>query len=722
MVSLYSTAFFIPFTEISLHAAHEETDIMEVEGLLASVPPVVTCNVTNHQSSSAGICVSSALAQTPVVQHSSSECVLGPSRDTIVENLQMSDISYLAPTHTLQGVLKDSKNITNNMVINNSDLPSNSEEKQDVEMASSESNGCIVPNSTIIPNVSNSSEQMQVNHTMVTNDESLPSSPATSFEIFDDPDTRGLESGKQIADILRLLSASGQIQGIQLTASMTNETNPSSSNVFEASGVRAAEILNFLSASGQIQDIQLASSVETGNTSENLSETASKTSENILYLTSPSLSNVNLSNGIMPVFTSSIVDSNQIDNTPNVTQMRNSRIVLHVQDAPIILDPDKSVEALDSTINMVSPSILLPSTTHPDSSELSSLISGIVFPPSSQCADGIVPLAKDYQEKNWCSSPHNVPMMQQSDLNLVTPTNQVLFTVPNTEEPHSYNKAQEMRNVLKDIAKDADICRCNPCKCDPSDEACQVCNAETETETISDISVVSSNSSNTRKRAQSDVSHEKKLGALQVNTKSSSNDPCMTSEIGNQRSDSFSSHEHKRVDVESSTNEKPAEVESPHYGTENFMEIADNITLGESSRSAQTSHSYGSTNLDSWQNPGCSVDMLIVPHILPPTEVQNHREADTSENNNVEMDINKLSGSCECCGKNTNKTSPSEAESNNNGTNSREPCCVVVCLKTLEHMRRILDKGCCSGAENSLRALALQILSVKSSYCSGKQK
>lgn len=696
---------------------------MEVEGLLASVPPVVNCSVTNHQSSSAGICISSAMAQTPVVQHSSSEYVLGPSGDTIVENLQMSDISYLAPTHTLQGVLKDSKNITNNMVISNSDLVSNSEEKQDVEMASSESNGCIVPNSTIIPNVSNSSEQIHVNHTMVTNDESLSSSPATSFEIFDDPDTRGLESGKQIADILRLLSASGQIQGIQLTASVTNETNPSSSNVFEASGVRAAEILNFLSASGQIQDIQLASSVETGNISENLSETASKTSGNILYLTSPSLSNVNLSNGIMPVFTSSIVNSNQIDNTPNVTQMRNSRIVLHVQDAPIILDPDKSVEALDSTINMVSPSILVPSTTHPDSSELSSLISGIVSSPSSQCADGIVPLAKDYQERNWSSSPQNVPMMQQSDLNLVIPTNQVLFTVPSTKEPHSYDKAEEMRDVLKDIAKDADICRCNPCKCDPSDQACQVCNAEIETETTSDISGVSSNISNTRKRVQSDVSHEKKLGALQVNTKSSGNDPCMTAEIGNQCSDSFSSHEHKRVVVESGTNEPmPAEVGSPHYATENFMEIADNITLAESSSSAQTNHSYDSTNLDSWQNPGCSVDTLIVPHILPPNELQNHCEADTSENNNVEMGVNKLSGSCECCGKNTNKTSHSEAESNNNGTNSREPCCVVVCLKTLEQLRRLIDKGCCSGAENSLRALALQILSVKSSGCSGKQK
>jgi hypothetical protein len=246
-----------------------------------------------------------------------------------------------------------------------------------------------------------------------------------------------------------------------------------------------------------------------------------------------------------------------------------------------------------------------------------------------------------------------------------------------------------------------------------------VCNAETETETIADISQVSSDSRNIRKRAQSNVSHEKKLRALQVNTKSFSNDPCMTGEIENQHSDTFSKHQHERV-VENNTNEPmSAEVGSPHYATEPFIEIADNITLAESSRSSQTNHSYDSTNLGSWQNPGCSVDTFIVPHILPSNEIQNHCEADTSENNNMEMNTNRLSGSCDCCGKNTNKTSHSEAESNNSGTNS--PCCVVVCLKTLEQLRRLIDKGCCSGAENSLRALALQISSVKS-CCSGKQK
>jgi hypothetical protein len=729
--SFYSTAFFIPFTEISLHGTQEENDVMEVEGLLASVPPVVNGGMAN-QSNTVGVSLLPAVAQTPLPQ-SSSEDVVEPSVDTAVGIPQVSDISFLAPTHTLEGVLENN-DITNSIVISNSNLVSDNE-KECVQVALPESNGCIVPSSTVMSSNIDSSEQIHVSQTVVSNDESLPPS-ATSFEIFDDPDTRGMESGKQISDILRLLSASGQIQGIQLTASVTNETNPSSTNVFEASGVRAAEILRFLSASGQIQDIQLASSIETGNSPENLSETTNKTSGNILYLTSPSLSNANLSNDLTPFISSSTMDSNQIESMPNVIEMRNSRIVLHVQDAPVTLDSDKSQEALDNTINMVSPSILLPSRTTVGSSELSSSwISGIDCSQSSHSAAGTLPLVKDYEENTWSSFQNNVPMLHQSDLNLVTPSSHV-FTAPSTKDPHGYTKGKEMRNVLKDITSDADICKCNPCRCDASQQECQRCNTDTETLNVSDIPEVSSISSSsssdndTRKGNKNDVLHEQELGALQVNAQSSVNDLCMTAESGNSCSDNFSPYEH-RIATGSDTDKSNAHdtvrtQTGPSYdGTGDLIEITDSITLTESSttNSAQTNHSYDSTNLDSWQNTGCSADTLIVPHVLPLNETQNqtHSAAGNSENNNVAVG-GRICGSCECCGKNSNKTSHSEVQSNNNGTHSREPCCVVVCLRTLEQLRRLIDKGCCSGAENSLRALALQVSSVKSSCCSGRHK
>jgi len=189
---------------------------------------------------------------------------------------------------------------------------------------------------------------------------------------------------------------------------------------------------------------------------------------------------------------------------------------------------------------------------------------------------------------------------------------------------------------------------------------------------------------------------------------------CTSVEIGNNHSDSLISYKRQTTVVRSGADDGPVahdivstELRSSHYDAGDT----------ESFSSAPTNHN--STNMVNWQNPGCSVDTLIVPHILPPNEMQNHHEAENSENNNVKMDSSRLSGSCECCGKNS-KTSHFEAESNNNGTNGREPCCVVVCLKTLEQLKKIIDKGCCSGAENSLRALALQISSVKSSCCSGK--
>jgi hypothetical protein len=717
----YSTAFFIPFTEISLHATHDASDIMEVEGLLASVPPVVSSS--NSHPSPAVVSLSTTVAQTSIPH--SSETMPGLSGDAVLQIPQMSDISYLAPTCTLQEVLK-SNDVTNSIVISTSDLLCSNEEKRTMHIASAELDGRILRNTTVIPNIIDSSEQIHGSHPIFTNEEVLPSSHATSFDIFDDPDTRGLESGKQITDILRLLSASGQIQSIQLTESVSNETNPSSSNVFEASGVRAAEILSFLSASGQIQDIQLASSVETGNVSENLSGTAGKTSGNILYLTSPSLSTANLPDDLTSFISSSTVDPNPIENAPKVIEMKNSRIVLHVQDAALILDPDKDQEDLNNTVNVVFPSISVPSTTTACSPKLSSWISGIDCSPSSNHADGTSPLGKDYEENNWSSCPHNDHMKQQSDLNVVTPTSHVLFTALNVKDPHSYEKAGEMRDVLKDITKDADICKCNPCRCDPSHQECEMCNAGTGTESVSAIPEVSSDNSTIRKREKNDTSHTK-LEASQVNTESSGNDVCKTAEIGSQCSASFGSCEHTRMIIGSSTNEPVAHetvsvgAESSHYATHDLNRVTD-ITLTESTGSTQTNHSHDANNLGSWQNPGCSVDTLIVPHILPPDELQEHCESGSSQNNNVEMDSSRLSSSCDCCGKNTEKTPHCEVESNNNGTSSREPCCIVVCLKTLEQLRKLIDKSCCSGAENSIRALALQVASAKPSCCSGKHK
>jgi len=578
-ILFYSAAFFIPFTEISLHATHEESDVMNVEGLLASVQPVVNCNIVSHQSSPSGISSSPAMAQTSVVSHSSS--VLGPSGAASVGSPQMSDVSCLAPRHALQGVLNNNNNkdITNNIVISNSNVI-NSERKQDVDMASPESSECIVSKTAEIHNVTGSSKHIHVTHTMATNDESLPSLPATPNEIFDGSDKRVLESGKQVADILRMLSASGQIQGIQLTASVVNEANPSSTNIFEASGVRAAEILSFLSASGQIQDIQLASSLETGNASD-LSETMSKTSGNVLYLTSPSLNNVNLSNDLTPFINSPSIASSQSENTPDVTEMRNSRIVLHVQDAPVILDPDKNEEVLEDTVSMVSPSILMPSKTPSGSSELSSpWVSAMNCSLSSQCAGEIFPAGKHYKEGNWSSSPDDVPILQQSDLNLVTPSSQVLCTVLSTNDSHSYDKEERMQNVLQDITKDAGICKCSPCSCDPAQNECEKCTPETEQENVSNAPEVPSSNQNPTQRNKNDLPHEKEVGTLQVTTNSSENILCTSVEIGNNHSDSFISYKGQTTAVRSSTDDGPVahdivstEVRSSHYDagdTESF--------------------------------------------------------------------------------------------------------------------------------------------------------
>ncbi|XP_069688854.1 metal regulatory transcription factor 1-like [Periplaneta americana] len=705
-------AFFIPFTEINISSVPDGRDVMEIEGLSgSSVPATVDCNSAEPSSNSTGIPLSSDLAQT-------SECVLGSAvidtADAIVISPEISDISYSTPGDVVQGVLECNESIIHSMTSTGPDVISISKMKQEVQMTSLESNRPVV-NDSSVPSIIGFSNQSTASCTVVSNAES---SSSMSFEGFDEAGNQGVESGKQVADILRLLSASGQLQGIQLTASMASETNPSSSNIFEASGARAVEILSLLSASGQIQDIQFSSSVETGS-SENQSD-CSRTSGNVLYLTSPSLSTNNIPNDVMSYLNSSVVDCSQIeDSDPNVVEMRNSKIVLHVQDAPVVLDPDKT----DKNVGTVAVTDTADSSSFEacKSVETSSWMNGMDYS-CTQSSVEVFPITEDKQEKTWSIAAHTATI---PDLNLVTPTNQIIFAIPNTENVQVAEKGDEMRNVLKDITADADICRCNPCKCDPSHQDCQGC-VLPETEKSPEIL---SNNSKPRKRKKV-LPKERRLSS-ETSSQSSVREEDST-EIETHCNEKLNSHHCKKLLMERSANKPGAElysltvpsaVESStgaiHDATDDLVQTTNNITLTESVGVTQSNYPYETSSEPRKNREGCNSDSSIASCSSSFGNDHNESAAKNVENSNL-LETNRISGSCNCCGKNTKKCRDTEVENNNNETSNREPCCVVVCLKTLEQLRRLIEKGCCSGAENSLKALALQVSGK--SCCSEKHK
>ena len=141
--------------------------------------------------------------------------------------------------------------------------------------------------------------------------------------------------------------------------------------------------------------------------------------------------------------------------------------------------------------------------------------------------------------------------------------------------------------------------------------------------------------------------------------------------------------------------------------TENTVDTLSPIIMQDVTDLIQTTNSI--TLTDSSIPSQLYQEAAVKSQSLP---VSNSRLA----NNTQKSGSINLSGSCDCCGKNSGGSCGSKLQ------NNRDPCCVVVCLKTLETLRQFVERGCCSGAENSLRALALQISERSSSCCSEKHK
>ena len=444
------------------------------------------------------------------------------------------------------------------------------------------------------------------------------------------------DSGKQITDILKLLSASGQIQGIQLTASMVNDASTSSANVFEARGTRAAEILSCLSDSGQIQDIQIGSFAEGQNESN-------KSSGNILYLTSPSLSSENFTNELANIASSSLLQVNQSKNNPqNTVEVSNSEIVLQVQNPLISMSNESDLEGISQSsmldvsqnnVEMMSSKIVLHVEDVP-----------VVLDPDKEFT-----VSSSLLEPAEITAPWSTNVQSSHKSNLVNPTSQL---------PFISSDKNDMSNILKDITADADICRCNPCRCNPSQQECQNC-GPAGTENLQEAS----NHSLNRKRKNVSISEQ--------NAPSTS----ISQENLLENNGIF---EYKKLALVD--NSKVTDAVDTLLPT--VMQDVNSITLTESS----------------------------VPNQL-------YKEADSLPVSSTccQKSGGIMSSGCKCCGKNSEKSCGVSVQ------NNRDPCCVVVCLKTLEALKKFLGKGCCSGAENSLYALARQ-MSERSSCCSEKHK
>lgn len=237
--------------------------------------------------------------------------------------------------------------------------------------------------------------------------------------------------------------------------------------------------------------------------------------------------------------------------------------------------------------------------------------------------------------------------------------------------------AHEGRNVLQDIAAGADICKCNPCNCDPTVLECQSCS--------NDSSALSLEGSLTGKLNDQLPNQTENLYIESTKLESFNNSLLVNS------------------DTTDGTLLKTAVTESQPEKHCDVDESRDSITLNNSDDLSL--HSDGLETLNYLlEKAGNNLGLDDRPpggeHWSTLLAAENHANG------------------CNCCNnKDKNHDNSLENESH------KEPCCVMVCLRTLEQLRKVLQRGCCSGAGNSLRALALQISSSSNaSCCSQKNK
>ncbi|PSN44081.1 hypothetical protein C0J52_11920 [Blattella germanica] len=631
--------FYIPYPE--------RTDSIEVGLLSDEVPSLVN---TSQEVSRLGISL------TPESLPQPAECMIVPSSNSAVDSSVIESGQYSDSPEILQSILDNGTEICSNLEQNEQIMPVN---------ASSDLTSSLITSVT---------DTAQVNETIESHDVACN---IVNNEILDN--SRVLDSGRQITNILKHLSATGQIQGIQLTDSMGSEADPSTANIFEARGMRAAQILSYLSDSGQIQDIQISSSLENQN------EMSNKSAGNILYLISPSSCNVT-SNSSSNLNSSTV--TNNEENAQSTVEIRNSKIVLQVQDSPIVLDPNKSGDINENNIVKIS--------------NFQPLVSATTS--TTPWPNSISYQSSHNTESSYYILPHPDP--QQFNTNLVT---------VHTE------KDCDRRNVLKDITADADICKCNPCRCDPSHQDCQNCKTSSEPEGLSELSRNMPINNVNRKRKQISIADAKTLSSIPRDETSNTEGNCRENfELFeykklalvnmNESGNTIPNSESQILDNESSeTMLVPVIMQDV---TDDLIHTTNSITLTESCGS---SHSDESVTSDKRQY-NAATGFPTLSNELATNDAQRNK-SDFSE---AKKD-KSLSGNCNCCGKKTGKSCCSGPENNNTETNDKEPCCVVVCLKTLEQLRKLVGKSCCLGAENSLRALALHV-SESSFCCSEKHK
>ncbi|KAK7865773.1 hypothetical protein R5R35_002099 [Gryllus longicercus] len=626
------SAFIIPFTDNNMQAINNGRDTMEVEGIFTSLFPNSSTE-TDPQSQS----LHTVISFSPVTGE-----VQNIEFPATNDACTASSFTLPAKSHTDNREEIGAITLMPSVPISDSSKPEVSEMiLPDLEVA--------VHKDSV--NTNNSSNTISEESHIVTN--------------------------RNVANILSLLSANGQIQEIQLTAS--SDDNDPSQSVFEASGKTAIDIIKMLSASGQIQDIHLSGPMLPKKSSDTAQCSSSLTVENNNTSQTPQDLMVMLNSFVSKSEEHCVKGKSPINiSSENGTVVSTAITNLPFQPKTLTVgNSDMQEELPNQWIDVMECSALV------NTSNTSAYESGCM----------IINSASNVDESSGTPT-------QSCESDSVNKSGALVSEITRVPFNHS------SRNVLKDITADAEICRCNPCKCSVSGQECHNCSANVHS-VQEELPVKASHNLEPGGETWASI---RKDCIVNNHTDAHRSTKLIDKHVLPSNNQSLNCSSFVIVDTAINSKQNNIESTAPFNSLLQGKEVTKMFMRNEPASDA----------LPNWNGKEGALSSIARMHSDTNSQSQktdsdiinnNDSSNDTSNNSDNTQTRDRIPVNCKCC----------KSGCNSQSSASDQDCCVVVCLKTLEQLKKVIQMGCCSGAGNSLRALATQISSA-SNCCSHKDK
>lgn len=311
-----------------------------------------------------------------------------------------------------------------------------------------------------------------------------------------------------------------------------------------------------------------------------------------------------------------------------------------------------------------------------------------------------VPKPNEWMDVNSVGQIIVSPELDILDLQWNELQNSTKSNTGTSEATENRDDVPKKSNVLKELASNAEICKCEPCYCESNEPACHDCttsndygcnspewtNSDSNRDSIDSVRI----SSNENSRNETQENNE--IEMTEIWRRLENNNDILNDAVNLLNTTDYES-------------KFPKDWESWNIDQDEFVNYCSNKTkMPENNLRLGQEGEQVSSNLLTDNGISTEKSKEIHRHdVYLQASIMNDSCSVVETSKNEECDTKCKSNTCTC------------------PTANKAPCCVTVCLKTLSRLRKMLEEGCCKGnmvGNNALAAIALQMSYLPVAKCS----